>query len=405
MKLSFRDLKQQKFTIEAEPTDTIAQVKEKVAAEKGWDASQQKLIYSGKVLADANTVESYKIEEKGFIVCMISKPKAAASKPKEPSTPAATSSSTPAAPAAPPASAPAAPSEQPSTPTPAQSATAAPSTDTTGAGGFNDPSAFLMGNRNESTIREMESMGFGRPEIERALRAAYFNPDRAIEYLLSGIPENIQAQQRQATPAAGTGAQDTPASPPAAAAAAAAPTQAQETNTSSGDEPINLFEAAAQAGQQGRGTGGGLPAGLGAALGARAGGIPAGAGGQGAVNLEFLRNSPHFQQLRQLVQQQPAMLEPFLQQVAEGNPQLAQMISLNPDQFLQLLAEDQEGDGGPLPPGSTAISVTPEERDAIERLCGLGFSRDQVIQAYFACDKNEELAANFLFEQPEDDEE
>lgn len=57
------------------------------------------------------------------------------------------------------------------------------------------------------------------------------------------------------------------------------------------------------------------------------------------MNLEYLRQSPQFQQLRQLVQQQPAMLEPILQQVAENNPQLAQMISLNPDQFLQLLAE------------------------------------------------------------------
>ncbi|KIV77038.1 UV excision repair protein Rad23 [Exophiala sideris] len=387
MKLSFRDLKQQKFTIDAEPSDTIGQVKERISAEKGWEAPSQKLIYAGKVLADANTVESYKIEEKGFIVCMVSKPKAApAPKPAAPSTPAAsTSTSTPAAPAAPVApqpNVPAAASNQPSTPTPAQPATSEP---TAGEPGFNDPSAFLIGNRNEATIREMEAMGFERAQIDRALRAAFFNPDRAIEYLLSGIPENIQAEQRQATPAAGA-TQGTPASPPAAQ-----PAQPAQTG---GDEPVNLFEAAAQANQQGRG---GAARGGAAATGGR------GQGGQ-QVNLEMLRQSPHFQQIRQIVQQQPSMLEPILQQLAEGNPELAQMISLNPEQFLQLLAEGQEGDEGPLPPGATQISVTEEERDAIERLCRLGFSREQVIQAYFACDRNEELAANFLFEQPEDEE-
>jgi UV excision repair protein RAD23 len=160
-----------------------------------------------------------------------------------------------------------------------------------------------------------------------------------------------------------------------------------------------LFEAAAQAGQNRGGSGGGARSG---ATGAGAGGAAAGA--LNANSLEFLRNNPQFQQLRQVVQQQPQMLEPILQQVGAGNPQLAQMIAQNPEQFLQLLAEDGDEDA-PLPPGAQAVSVTEEEREAIERLCRLGFERDLVIQAYFACDKNEELAANFLFDQPEEPDE
>ena len=85
-------------------------------------------------------------------------------------------------------------------------------------------------------------------------------------------------------------------------------------------------------------------------------------------NLDFLRHNAQFQQLRQVVQQQPQMLEPILQQLGAGNPQLAQLIAQNPDQFLSLLSEDADDDV-PLPPGAQAISVTEEERDAIERVC------------------------------------
>ncbi len=192
------------------------------------------------------------------------------------------------------------------------------------------------------------------------------------------------------------------------------------------DGEVNLFDLAAQQGRGGsRGaTGGGQVAAAAAAV-AAAGAAGAGGASLGLGNLDFLRHNAQFQQLRQVVQQQPQMLEPILQQLGAGNPQLAQLIAQNPDQFLSLLSEDGDIDDAPLPHGAQAIAVTEEERDAIERvghfratsqpvchpqfdanllqLCGLGFERDQAILAYFVCDKNEELAANFLFDRDRSD--
>ncbi|KAI4870938.1 UV excision repair protein Rad23 [Hypoxylon rubiginosum] len=386
MKVTFKELSNAKFTLDVEPTDLISALKTRVAEEKGWDPKLLKLIYSGKILKDEDSVATHKIEEKGYIVCMVSKPKptpaapaasAASSSSAVPATPARSAAATPAAPPAPTqSSAPAA--APPVTPSPAPAGTVA------------GDNSMAMGDARAGVIANMEAMGFERSQIEAALRAAFYNPDRAVEYLLNGIPESARQPEPQR--------EATPAQPPVAGAVPGQPAEAE------GDGGVNLFDLAAQQGRGGSRAASGGSAQAAAAAAAAAVGAGAGAGASQTLgNLDWLRNNAQFQQLRQVVQQQPQMLEPILQQLGAGNPQLAQLISQHPEQFLNLLGEAGDDDA-PLPPGAQTISVTEEERDAIERLCRLGFDRDAAIQAYFACDKNEELAANFLFDQPEDDE-
>jgi UV excision repair protein RAD23 len=42
-----------------------------------------------------------------------------------------------------------------------------------------------MGAERAAQIAEMESMGFERSQIDAAMRAAFYNSERAIEYLLT----------------------------------------------------------------------------------------------------------------------------------------------------------------------------------------------------------------------------
>lgn len=42
-----------------------------------------------------------------------------------------------------------------------------------------------MGAERAAQIAEMEAMGFERSQIDLAMRAAFFNGERAIEYLLN----------------------------------------------------------------------------------------------------------------------------------------------------------------------------------------------------------------------------
>ena len=69
--------------------------------------------------------------------------------------------------------------------------------------------------------------------------------------------------------------------------------------------------------------------------------------------------------------QNPAMAQALLQQLS-GNPGLMQQLGANPEQVLQNILHPGDGDDdedGPVPPGAHVVSVTPEERAAIERVC------------------------------------
>jgi UV excision repair protein RAD23 len=165
---------------------------------------------------------------------------------------------------------------------------------------------------------------------------------------------------------------------------------------------------------------------MGAAQAAQAQAAQAQAAQAGGGPFDFLRNHPQFNTIRQMVQQNPHLLQPLLQQLAQANPQILQRINANQAEFIRMLNEPVApgsappagspsvglagtggagaagagagAAGGAGGPGTHYIQVSPEEREAIDRLTGLGFDRSLVIQAYFACDKDETVTANYLLE-------
>lgn len=129
-----------------------------------------------------------------------------------------------------------------------------------------------------------------------------------------------------------------------------------------------------------------------------------------------------FPELARMVATNPQILPQMMPALQQSNPALVQAILQNPDAFQRMLQEAAGGGaqdpaaamlaavgggGGPggeggaaggQAPGTVVVQLSEQEREAVERLCALGFDRNMAVQAYMACDKNEELAANFLFD-------
>ncbi|XP_040935593.1 ubiquitin receptor RAD23b isoform X2 [Gossypium hirsutum] len=324
MKLIIKTLKGSHFEIRVQPNDTVMAVKKNIEDIQGKDnypCGQQLLIHNGKVLKDETTLAENKVSEDGFLVVMLSKSKSLGSTGASSAQPASSTPSTTV-----PASAPSS-NSTPATGAPAQ---ASQQTDTYSQAASN----LVAGNNLEQTIQQLMDMGGGnwdKETVTRALRAAYNNPERAVDYLYSGIPESAEV----AVPVAHFSISQTTET----GAAPAAPVSGAPNSS-----PLNMFPQETLSG--------------------------AAAGGDGS--LDFLRNNQQFQALRSMVQSNPQILQPMLQELGKQNPQLLRLIQEHHAEFLQLINEPLEGSEGDIFDQAEqemphAVNVTPAEQEAIER--------------------------------------
>ncbi|XP_053967997.1 UV excision repair protein RAD23 homolog A isoform X1 [Anastrepha ludens] len=374
-------------------------------------------------------------------------------------------------------------------------------------------SNLLMGEEYNRTVASMIEMGYSRTMVLSAMAASYNNPERAVEYLISGLPE-VSDGFNATTAAVG---EDNPDN------SAAGDGETPRTNSDGGEdvEPPNHIcsiddSLSSRDGEYGQHSSESHNASLGNVL------RPA-----HENPFRFLRNQPQFLLMRSLVYENPDSLHSLLQQIGRTNPPLLQLISENQEAFLSMLNRSRErqtgtnrqnpppdmtergaqlaaggdgwhirpldttqGAGGDAPapqqrPGESgdarshtlsnhirpprsdtaaehraaiaeafmreraaaaaavaellatasaavgrdpnedcgsatnttatnnvsdsgisengSVRLTQHDKEAVERLTSLGFPEGLVLQAYFACDKDEQLAANFLISSTFDD--
>ena len=408
VEITFKTLTGGSFKLPADEAETVLDMKRKIAKEQSNENFKgYRLIFKGKVLSDDATITSAGISSTGFVVVM--PPKKIAGKPAKPVIPAkkeeppkiekpaertaAASTDKPSAPAAP--TAPVAPV-----------APAAPAANTPSAP-VSSPSAessLLTGAEFDQSVQRICEMGFPEEQVKKAMRAAYNNPDRAVEFLFNGIPDT---PAEPATPAAPTSAprSTTPAgttTPPTNTQSATPPANTQSTTRAS-STPFNMFEAPSG------GDGVGIPE----------------MAEQTPGSLDFLRTIPQFNLMRRLIQSNPAVLPQILQQLESINPSLMAMIDANQAEFMRLINEPiREGEeggaevmeqlaqamagagaGGEAGGAPGQIFVTEEEHQQIGRLTELaqtiGLEQSHVLESWLACDRNETLAANYLVDNAE----
>lgn len=359
MKLKVCTLNKTETEIDTSQDSLLSDVKKKVQEMMPHlDAARQLLIHQGKILNDSMRLSDYpNIKDGDRLVVMLPKAKQSVSSSKPPETTAPFSSSTvgletsnvltptPSFSSTPPVPSP--PAANAATGTPSQAdptPTATPlEADSTQVA---PESTLVVGQELEQAVNNICGMGFEREQVLRAFHAAFNNPDRAVEYLMTGIPSRPQ---------------QAPGHPPVTESTIGAPTSGEATTAPTNVPPTRPDPLLA------------------------------------------LRQHPLFEQIRAAVQANPQLLPGMLQMISQQNPELAELIINNQGAFLEMMSEGERGGGnmGGLG-GPVTIQVTPEQQEKVRHLEGLGFPEGAAVQALVVCDWDEDRAANFLFDNAGD---
>ena len=260
---------------------------------------------------------------------------------------------------------------------------------------------------NPAAVQQLLDMGFPESEVNAALRAANGNSDMAVEFLMSGIPEQTLLNMANTNNNASAGA----------SAVASRNTDPLESFRNTGEfdrlrrivqqNPGELTHALEDIGRAN-------PPLLAAIHGnqerflqmmnepvtsaplspAQPMGGAGGPMGNPAMLLQLLQALPPAQRTEAArnMGMTPEQLQAFTQMLA----------TMPPEQLQALMSSYGGGMGGgdaeAVPPGANVIRLTDEEMASVSRLTELGFDQQDALAAYLACEKNESLAANLLLE-------
>lgn len=345
MKLILKTLKQIPHEVEvANDEVTIKELKQETESKHNIAYDTIKLVFNGVVLKDENTIKSYNITEGNVIVMMISKTKVQ-NKPKVEEVVKEEKKEV----------------SQTNTQQVSQSNTEVKGNTSVENNSQSNPQTQTnpIPNSNANANNQVDyteavntlvEMGFPKEYSETAIKAAQGNISLAIEFLYNGIPENL-------------------------------------TNNNSSNTNNN---------QSGNSTGNQQP----------------------TTSLDAVKRIASM--VKVLCQNDPSQLQNIILSLQQTKPELIELIKQHETEFKNILQspvteEDlanfnqinsefrggngqgsgsQGGQGGQ----GNQIRLSKPEFDAIQRLKEFGFSEMDAAQAYFACDKNEEMALNFLFE-------